>query len=107
MQLLRVLWSNNSYGIGMNNRKAIWLKRLIFLILIVMLPLVYGEDTSNNKQVIVITISGPIGPATSDYVLHGLDEAINTGAELVILKMDTPGGLEISMREIIWLMALE
>jgi membrane-bound serine protease (ClpP class) len=85
----------------MNNRKAIWLKRLIFLILIVMLPLVYGEDTSNNKQVIVITISGPIGPATSDYVLHGLDEAINTGAELVILKMDTPGGLDTAMRDII------
>ncbi len=85
----------------MNNRKAIWLKRLIFLILIVMLPLVYGEDTSNNKQVIVITISGPIGPATSDYVLHGLDDAINTGAELVILKMDTPGGLDTAMRDII------
>lgn len=85
----------------MNNRKDIWLKRLILLILIGILPLVYGEDTTSNKQVIVITINGPIGPATSDYVLQGLEEAVNAGAELAIIKMDTPGGLDTAMRDII------
>ncbi len=77
------------------------LKKLLFLVLLGMLPLVYGDDTNNNTRVVVVTISGPIGPATSDYVLHGFEEALNVGAELVILKMDTPGGLDTAMRDII------
>ena len=77
------------------------LKRLVFLLLIATLPLVSADTSNLNKQVIVITISGPIGPATSDYVLHGFEKALNFGAELVILKMDTPGGLDTAMRDII------
>ncbi len=78
-----------------------WLKKLLLLVLIGVLPLVYGDDTNSNNRVVVVTISGPIGPATSDYVLHGFEEALNLGAELVILKMDTPGGLDTAMRDII------
>ena len=78
-----------------------WLKKLLFLVLIGMLPLGYGENINNDKQVVIVTINGPIGPATSDYVLHGLEEAVNVGAELLILKMDTPGGLDTAMRDII------
>ena len=85
----------------MNYRKAVWLNRIIFLVLIGILPLVYGENTNKNYQVIVLTINGSIGPATSEYVLHGLGEAINVGAELAIIKMDTPGGLDTAMRDII------
>ncbi|MEJ2115244.1 MAG: nodulation protein NfeD, partial [Gammaproteobacteria bacterium] len=70
-------------------------------VLIGMLPLVYGEDINRNSQVIVITINGSIGPATSDHVLHGLEEAINVGAELAVIIMDTPGGLDTAMRDII------
>jgi membrane-bound serine protease (ClpP class) len=50
---------------------------------------------------VLLDIKGPIGPATSDYVVRGLDKAEERGAELVILRMDTPGGLDTSMREII------
>ena len=77
------------------------LKALLFLMLVGVLSFVYGDNTNSNKQIIVITINGPIGPATSDYVLHGLEEAMNASAELVILKMDTPGGLDTAMRDII------
>jgi membrane-bound serine protease (ClpP class) len=61
----------------------------------------FAEEQNVSNQVVVITIDGPIGPATSDYVLSSLDEAINTSAELVVLKMDTPGGLDTAMRDII------
>lgn len=50
---------------------------------------------------IVLDIKGPIGPAISDYIHRALAEAEERKAGLVILRMDTPGGLDTSMREII------
>jgi membrane-bound serine protease (ClpP class) len=49
----------------------------------------------------VLEINGPIGPATSHYVVHGLEAAQSGGSHLVVIRMDTPGGLDTSMRDII------
>ncbi|WP_423841149.1 nodulation protein NfeD [Vibrio mytili] len=49
----------------------------------------------------VVPIKGAIGPATSDYLTRELEQAQAEGVSLIILKMDTPGGLDSSMRDII------
>ena len=49
----------------------------------------------------VLQISGPIGPATSDYFRTAMQKAHEANVELIVLRMDTPGGLDQAMREII------
>jgi membrane-bound serine protease (ClpP class) len=49
----------------------------------------------------VLEITGPIGPATAHYVVRGLEAAQRRGAAVVVLEMDTPGGLDSAMRDII------
>ena len=48
-----------------------------------------------------LEIRGAIGPATAQYIEHGLEVAQQRGSPFVILEIDTPGGLASSMREII------
>jgi membrane-bound serine protease (ClpP class) len=49
----------------------------------------------------LIELNGPIGPAISRYVEHSLQDADSHHSTVVILQMDTPGGLDTSMRDII------
>ncbi len=57
--------------------------------------------TTLAKEVWVIPVQGAIGPASSDYISRELSLAQEQQASLVILQMDTPGGLDTAMRDII------
>lgn len=60
-----------------------------------------ASPQSASRSAVVLEIDGAIGPASASYVTDGLRAARDAGASLVILKMDTPGGLDVSMRQII------
>ncbi len=68
--------------------------RVAFLILIF-------AGITHAGEVIVLTYAGPIGSVSAEYVSRGIAEAEARGAAVVILQLDTPGGLDSSMRRII------
>ncbi|MCZ6497596.1 MAG: nodulation protein NfeD, partial [Gammaproteobacteria bacterium] len=60
-----------------------------------------GAGSTGGRSVTLIAIDGAIGPATADFLARGIATAAENNAALVVIEMDTPGGLDSSMREII------
>ena len=58
-------------------------------------------ESSAGGTVTLLQIPGAIGPATADFITRGIEMAEASNATLIVLEMDTPGGLDTSMREII------
>ncbi len=54
-----------------------------------------------DGNVVILDIKGGIGVATAEYILSGIEYAETSGAELIIINMDTPGGLMAPMRDIV------
>jgi len=61
----------------------------------------FVAEAHADGKVIVLEIKGGIGVATAEYVISGIEHAEESSAELIIIDMDTPGGLMAPMRDII------
>ncbi|AGA34428.1 membrane-bound serine protease [Thioalkalivibrio nitratireducens DSM 14787] len=58
-------------------------------------------DEEDRPQALLLTVADSIGPATGDYIIRGIARAEREDAELMVLQLDTPGGLDSSMRDIV------
>ena len=74
----------------------------IFITLLVALALApVWYPAAQERSAVVLEVQGSIGPAMADYIHRGMEKARERNAGLVILRMDTPGGLDTAMRAII------
>jgi len=78
--------------------------QLLFLFLIVVSLLAVSQPaqaTNQSQVVLLLDVEGVINPFTARYLDRGLDLALRADASLVVVKLNTPGGLESSMREMV------
>jgi membrane-bound serine protease (ClpP class) len=81
-----------------------WASRpLVFLLLALGLLLQLVSDSAGDDpgQVFILDLEGAISPASAMYVKRGIETASEKGATLVVIRLDTPGGLASSMRTIV------
>ena len=78
---------------------------IAILAVVVAISILGCESRDSNlvtpSGVLVIEINGVIDPLTANLIERGLDEAQELGTSLVVIELDTPGGLLVSTREIV------
>lgn len=72
---------------------------LLFLLFLSSGPFLFSEEA--NREVMVITVNGVINPVSSDFIGKSIRKAAKRGVEALVIELDTPGGLDTSMRIIV------
>jgi len=80
------------------------LKRLLILPLMLVVFWIHAAFSNVSSTATLLELKGPIGPPSVSYIQTALKDAAGSQSPLLILQLDTPGGLEASMREIIKLL---
>ncbi len=76
---------------------------MFFLISLIFFNFLNAEEKGQVEQrdVIIINLNGVINPVAAEYVSKAIKKASETDAEVLIIQLDTPGGLDTSMRVIV------
>jgi len=74
---------------------------VLLLLIFAVCPLFFASASTAGSHVMQLSIDEAIGPATDDYIGRALETAVSQRAELVVIRIDTPGGLDSAMRGII------
>jgi membrane-bound serine protease (ClpP class) len=68
---------------------------LLLILIVIAIPI------SSHGDVMVIKAAGIVNPVMSEFITKSIDHAIDEGDELLVIELDTPGGLDTSMRSIV------
>jgi membrane-bound serine protease (ClpP class) len=74
---------------------------VLLAMLSVLAAATFAAPASAAKRAVVLDVNGVIGPAMADYIVRELNDATPNDTGIVILRMNTPGGLDTSMRQIV------
>jgi len=69
--------------------------------ILIWLFILAASISAQTKIIHKITVDGVINPVATEYILESIENAEKAGAELLIIEMDTPGGLMVSMHDIV------
>ncbi|MEX0729183.1 MAG: nodulation protein NfeD [Aquisalimonadaceae bacterium] len=75
--------------------------RIVLVLMLLILSFTAAPASEGNGRAMLFQVDGVIGPATVDYLSRGFQHARDEGSSLIILQMNTPGGLDDAMRSII------
>lgn len=75
--------------------------RIVVFLSILLFSIGYSSLAAAEKRAIQLDITGAISPSSQDFILRGLEYAQRHEDEIVILRLDTPGGLDASMRGVV------
>jgi len=71
------------------------------LLVVLLLLMVWPANAFGSDGIIVVKIEGAINPVVAEFVVNEIRSANTSSEELIVIRMDTPGGLDTSMRKII------
>ncbi len=75
------------------------IKNIFLMLLFFFPPLFAAEDL--NAEIIVINVEGVVNPIMSEFITKSIDAAEKEKANVLVIELDTPGGLDTSMRSIV------
>ena len=81
--------------------KPVYLSCLVILVLLSTGLLLKAEEITTPANIRVVRVAGIINPVLADFISVELDTANNGNARAFLIELDTPGGLDSSMRVII------
>ena len=61
----------------------------------------HAADARKAPPVLILDVADAISPGTAEYIAFGVEEAARRGAQLLVIRLDTPGGLVTSTRDIV------
>lgn len=83
---------------SLNN--SLLVKNIAISLVLIISSLFCAEANAQQDKALVLHINGAIGPAIAEYIHEGFRQAKLQEAKLVVIELNTPGGLDLSMREI-------
>lgn len=75
--------------------------KIIFFLLSALIFILPPASYSRNRQIRLISVQSAINPNISEFITSSIEKAATSGDEAIIIGLDTPGGLDTAMRDII------